>query len=170
MIEESLPPVNGTLIWYYTICPRQAWLMARQMTPDENDDNVVLGRFLHEKAYSRDRHEVQVGHIKIDLVRGPRGEVVIGEIKKSSHARESARLQLKYYLYILKKNYGLDLNGVLLFPLEKEKEEVTLDATGIEEVERAIEGVRAVVGLSLPPPPVKTKWCRPCAYAEYCWA
>lgn len=169
MLDTNLPPVNGTLIWYYTICPRQAWLIARQMTPDENDDNVVLGRFLHEKTYNRDRHEVLVGNIKIDLVRGARGEVVIGEIKKSSHARESARLQLLYYLYVL-KGYGLDLKGVLLFPLEKQREEIVLDAAGVEAVERAVAGVCAVVAQPFPPPPVKIKWCRPCAYAEYCWA
>lgn len=169
MAAEELPPVNGTLIWYYTICPRQVWLMARQLTPDEHDDNIVLGRFLHEKAYLRDRHEVQVGNIKIDLVRGPQGEVIIGEIKKSSHARESARLQLKYYLYVL-KGYGLDLKGVLLFPLEKEKEEVVLDDEGRKEVEAAVAGVRRILSLPLPPPPRKQKWCRPCAYAEYCWS
>lgn len=169
MLSTNQPPLNGTLIWYYTICFRQVWLISRQLTPDENDDNIVLGRFLHENAYNRDRHEVLIGNIKIDLVHGARGEVIVGEIKKSSHARESARLQLLYYLYVLKE-YGVDLKGVLLFPLEKQREEIVLDAAGIEVVEKAIAGVRDVVGQPSPPPPVRTKWCRPCAYAEYCWA
>ncbi len=166
---EELPTVNGTLIWYYTICPRQVWFMAHQLTPDEHDDNIVLGRFIHENTYLRERHEVQVGNIKIDLVRGPHGEALIGEIKKSSRAQESARLQLKYYLYVL-KGYGLELKGMLFFPLEKKKEEVYLDEAGIKEVERAVAGVREILSLPLPPPLKKLKWCRPCAYAEYCWS
>jgi CRISPR-associated exonuclease Cas4 len=166
---EEPPPVNGTLIWYYSICPRQVWFMAHQLTPDEYDDNIVLGRFIHENTYLRDRHEVQVGNIKIDLVRGPQGEALIGEIKKSSRARESALMQLKYYLYVLKE-YGLDLKGMLLFPLEKKREEICLDEEGIKEVKAAIAGVRRILSQPLPPSPKRQKWCRPCAYAEYCWS
>lgn len=44
MVTDHDLPVNGTLIWYYTVCHRQVWLMARHLTPDEQDDNVVLGK------------------------------------------------------------------------------------------------------------------------------
>jgi len=162
-------PVNGTLIWYYTICHREVWLMSHQLTPNQQDDNVVLGRFIHENSYLRDKHEVLVGNIKIDLVRGTGGQTLIGEVKKSRRAEHSARLQLKYYLYVLKQ-YGIETRGVLFFPEEKRKEEITLDIDGSKEVEAAIDGVHKIVASTLPPTPVKVHWCKNCAYAEFCWA
>lgn len=41
--------VTGTLVWYYYICPREVWLMARQLTPDEDNPNIDLGRFIGER-------------------------------------------------------------------------------------------------------------------------
>ncbi|GAF26198.1 RecB family exonuclease [Moorella thermoacetica Y72] len=168
-MDDSGIPVNGTLIWYYTICHRQVWLMAHHLTPDQQDENVVLGRFIHENSYKRDRHELLIGDIKIDLVRGTGGKTLVGEIKKSSRSEQSARLQLKYYLYILRK-YGLDINGVLFFPEEKRKEEIVLDEGGVKEVETAIAGIKRIISLPVPDPPVKVHWCHSCAYAEFCWA
>lgn len=162
-------PVNGTLIWYYSICHRQVWLMARHLTPDEQDDNVVLGRFIHENTYQRDKHEILIGNIKIVLVRGAKGSALVGEIKKSSRAAASARLQLKYYLYVLRQ-YGVDLKGMLFFPEEKRNEEVVLDEQGIKEVESTIASVQKIVAAPAPDLPQKTRWCRSCAYAEFCWA
>lgn len=131
-------PVNGTLVWYYAICHRQVWLMARKLEPDEENDNVVIGRFLHENRYPRDKHEVVVGHIKIDLVQASRGEVLIAEIKKSSRFLESARLQLKYYLFVLKE-LGVEVKGVLLVPEERTKEFVSLEKDDMEKIKKIIQ-------------------------------
>lgn len=162
-------PVNGTLIWYYTICHRQVWLMARHLTPDQENDNVVIGRFLHEKSYKRDKHELAVGNVKFDLMKASKDEVLIGEIKKSSRSLESARLQLKYYLYVLKE-LGVCLSGVLLVPEERLREDVNLTVADEIEIKKVIDKIEGIINASLPPFPVKTKWCHPCAYAEFCWA
>lgn len=55
--------VTGTLVWYYYICHREVWLMGRQITPDEDDSNVELGRFLHQLRYGRDKKEINLGNI-----------------------------------------------------------------------------------------------------------
>lgn len=143
--------------------------MARKLEPDEENDNVVIGRFLHENRYPRDKHEVVVGHIKIDLVQASRGEVLIAEIKKSSRFLESARLQLKYYLFVLKE-LGVEVKGVLLVPEERTKEFVSLEKDDMEKIKKIIQEIRQIIDSPSPPPPVKTRWCRPCAYAEFCWA
>lgn len=95
--------VTGTLVWYYYICHREVWLMGRQITPDEDDSNVELGRFLHQLRYGRDKKEINLGNIKIDIMRRDSEEIVIGEIKKSSRFKESARMQLGFYLKELKE-------------------------------------------------------------------
>ena len=130
---------------------------------------LLIGRFIHQHAYARERHEIAVGSVKIDLIWGPKKQVLIGEIKKSSRAEKSAVLQLKYYLYVLRE-MGLELEGVLLVPEERKKMPVALDETGIEEVRKAIEGVKRIVAEEKAPPPARSKWCQPCAYAEFCWA
>ncbi|MFZ5591068.1 MAG: CRISPR-associated protein Cas4, partial [Bacillota bacterium] len=95
--------VSGTLIWYYYICPREVWLIGHQVTPDQDDANVSLGRFLQEHSYPRERKELQVGSSKMDIFRISGDELVVGEVKKSSRYRQSARMQLAFYLWELKQ-------------------------------------------------------------------
>jgi CRISPR-associated exonuclease Cas4 len=102
--------VNGTLIWYYYICPREVWLMSHQLTPDQDDGNMVLGRFIGENSYQREKKELAVGGSKIDVFHLENGKMVIGEVKKSSKYRKSARMQLALYLSELKER-GIDAKG-----------------------------------------------------------
>lgn len=44
MIDQMIS-VTGTFIWYYYICKREVWLISRQLSPDERDENVEWGRF-----------------------------------------------------------------------------------------------------------------------------
>jgi len=53
--------IGGTLVWYYFICKRQVWLMARGIEPERRDDALIEGRLLGEHSYARDRHSIQVG-------------------------------------------------------------------------------------------------------------
>jgi len=162
--------VNGTLIWYYCICHREVWLIAHQINPDEDHEHLVLGRFIHENTYLKDKHEIAIGNIKVDLIKGDKGSYVVGEIKKSRRSEKSARLQLLYYLYVLKNDYGIVTKGVLLFPEEKRREEVMLDEKNELEVKKAIEEIEKIIVLEKPPACNKVFWCKQCAYAEFCWA
>lgn len=160
--------VNGTLIWYYYICKRQVWLMAHALTPDQDDENVQQGRIIHEYSYPRDKKELNLGNVKIDLVRSERGQLVIGEIKKSSRFLTSATRQLQYYLWQLEK-MGLQAQGELFIPEERQRLEVVLDEETKKELLRAEEDISHIVSQPLPPPAQKIKLCKPCAYAEFCW-
>lgn len=113
-------PVTGTLIWYYFICKRETWLMIHQIAPDEEDENLEIGRFIHEYRYQRDKKEIEVDSIKIDKLKKRGGQTIIQEVKKSSKFLESSRNQLLYYLYTLKQ-MGIEAKGELLFPEEKKK-------------------------------------------------
>jgi len=161
--------INGTLIWYYYICPRETWLMARHITPDEHDENIEWGRFLHEHSYGRDDKEIAVGNIKIDLLEKENGDLVIGEVKKSSKYLQSAKMQLLFYLSELKK-LGIEAEGRLMFPEERKNIEIHLDEEAQEELNCACKDIANIVESELPPQPVRIHWCTNCAYAEMCWA
>jgi CRISPR-associated exonuclease Cas4 len=161
--------VSGTLVWYYYICPREVWLMARQLTPDEDDPNVDLGRFIGENTYKRDKKEISFGHIKMDVIRQEKGRLVVGEVKKSSKFEKSAKMQLAFYLFELKEK-GVESVGELLFPKEKKKIRVELSEELIEEIEKAKKEILLIIHQDMPDPPKKIPFCRNCAYREFCWS
>lgn len=166
---ESGTSVNGTLIWYYYICKREVWLISRALEPDQEDENIVIGKFIHENSYSREKKELDFGNIKVDITDNKDGSIIVQEIKKSSKFIESARMQLLFYLYEIRKT-GSDTKGILLIPEEKKREEVILDKESEEKLEKAIEDIKKIISMEKPPKAEKIKYCRNCAYSEMCWA
>lgn len=168
--SDTIPPITGTLVWYYYVCQREVWLMSRQINPDEADANMDLGRFLHETAYSRrTKRELQVGHIKLDIVRWDHGIPVIGEIKKSSRHLKSASMQLAFYLWELKQR-GVPAKGELLFPKEHTTQSIILTPDLEAEIQTAITDIQKLLARTTPPSARKIGLCAVCAYAELCWA
>lgn len=161
--------VSGTLIWYYYICHREVWLIGRQIVPDQDNPNVMLGRFIQDYSYSREKKELAVGNSKMDVFRLNNGELVVGEVKKSSKYKQSARMQLAFYLSELKER-GIKARGELRFPQEKQKEEVVLDEKTERELERVKRDILRILYLPSCPEPQKKAICKNCAYVEFCWA
>ena len=161
--------VNGTLIWYYFICKREVWLMSRNIKSNQDDDNIKLGRFIHENTYKKNKKEIMIGNVKFDLLKKKKNCLIIGEIKKSSNYTISSEYQLLYYLREL-KNAGFQSKGELLFPEEKKKIVVELTAEKESELEKIISEIEEIINQELPIPPVKNKFCHNCAYNEFCWA
>lgn len=143
--------------------------MSHQLMPDEDDPNLEIGRFIQETSYSRAKKEVNLGHIKIDLIKRKNGDLVVGEVKKSSKYKESARMQLAFYLKELKSR-GITARGELYFPEEKRKESVVLDHDLEAKLLTVEKQILQIIYKELPPPPKRVAWCRRCAYAEFCWA
>lgn len=162
--------IVGSLVQAYSICPRQAWLMSRQITPDEDNVYLQLGRLIQSQAYSRERKEWRLGHMVLDVIRREGKTLVVAEVKKSSRASEAARLQLGFYLYEL-KGMGIEAEGELLFPEERYRETVLLDEKLEKEVENLKEKLRDLLRQPLPPRlEERGKFCGKCAYNEFCWA
>jgi len=168
-MENNEIRVTGTLMWYYYICHRQVWLMARQIVPEKDHTNLELGRFLQETAYARDKKEVTVGHLKFDLIRKRDGQLIFGEVKKASRYQKSGTMQLALYLYELKE-LGIEAQGELLFPEEKKRLSVLLYHELEKEIEKAKSDILRITYLESPPRPVKGRYCRNCAYGDFCWA
>jgi len=169
MSDYNHVDVNGTLIWYYYICKREVWLMAHNIQPEQDDANIDLGRFLQGQVYQRTKKEISIGNMRLDLIKRDQGQLVIGEVKKSSKYEHSARMQLAFYLYELSLA-GIKATGELLFPLEKKKVQVVLNDDLISEIERAKKDIMLLIYKEIPPEPRKIPFCRNCAYRELCWA
>ncbi|NLK52479.1 MAG: CRISPR-associated protein Cas4 [Syntrophomonadaceae bacterium] len=161
--------VNGTLIQQYYICKREVWLTSRQLSGDQENENLTMGRIIGEFAYKRDNKELDIGGSKIDLIRTENGNVVIGEIKKSSRFLESASKQLLFYLLQLKE-MGIKARGELMIPEEKKKIPVELDSQNERDIIAAIKDIKAIIARDTPPGPERNKYCRNCAYRDFCWA
>lgn len=161
--------VTGTLVWYYYICKREVWLMAHQLIPDQEQENVRIGKIIGENSYNRDKKEIDLGNAKVDLIRTENGELVVGEVKKSSRFVESASKQLLFYLLQLKE-MGIKARGQLLFPEERDKMEILLDEAAEDEIRKTMTDIEAIVNMDRPPKAKKIKYCRNCAYSEFCWA
>lgn len=161
--------ITGTLVQSYNICKRQTWLMAHQIVPDQDHPYIEIGRLLDEETYSRDKKKISFENVVIDIIRSDEGDIVVGEVKKSSKAQESARLQLAFYLYKLKQN-GIDAKGLLLFPEERKRMPVELTPILEQELEDIFKGINLAVSMNVPPPPQKIGYCKNCGYREFCWS
>lgn len=161
--------ITGSIVNAYFICPRKAWLMSRQISPDEDYLYLHLGRLIQEQAYSREKKEVHLDHLCIDVIKKEGETLVIGEVKKSSRGKGAARMQLVFYLYEL-RSMGIEAKGKLLFPEERKGEEIILDEKWALKIEKVKQEIGSLVQQLLPPPPCWSSYCSKCAYAELCWA
>ena len=160
--------IGGTLVWYYCICPRQVWLMAHNILPDETDDNVRVGRLVDQWSYPYERRRsINLDNtVVVDFVES---EGIVAEVKKSSAALEAARMQLAYYLYYLRVKKGVICSGKLLIPEERKRYDVELTPeveARLEEILRDIEKLRSQ---EMPVPARRIQHCGKCAYAGICW-
>lgn len=161
--------ITGSMVQAYMVCPRQAWLTSRQICPDEDNVYLALGRLIDQQSYGREKKEIRLGHLCLDLIRRGSKQLVVGEVKKSSRAREAARFQLAFYLHELAA-MGIKAEGELLFPEERRKERVLLDEAMSVQVAQIKLEITALLNREYPPLPEKIRFCSKCAYAELCWA
>lgn len=143
--------------------------MSHHIKPNEENKNMEIGRIVHESSFKRDRKEISLPGMKLDIVEVENGQTVVGEIKKSSKSLKAAQMQLLYYIYKLRNN-GIDVRGRLYFPKEKKNIDVILDATSTVEIEDAIKSIGEIINEAQPPKPKKIRFCRSCAYKELCWS
>ena len=167
LVSESTK-ITGTLIWYYYVCQREVWLMAHELEPERENYFLELGRLVHEESYSRDKKEFSAPGMKIDVLRSQGGQLVVGEVKKSSKFVQSATMQLAYYLWRLKQE-NIKAKGELLIPKERKRISVELTETLERGLQEAFREIQKIISQENPPPPMRVPFCRNCAYREFCW-
>ena len=156
---------TGTQVNYYFVCLRKLWFFSHDLEMEEKSDLVLLGKLLHETGYKRKFKEINIGRVKIDfLERG--GE--IHEVKRSRRMEKAHLFQLLYYIYYLKR-LGVEVRGVLHYPLLKRTVKVELTDDREREMETVLEDMKQTVSRSEPPEAERRRLCRKCSYFEFCW-
>lgn len=159
--------VTGVMMQYYVVCKRELWFASRHLEIDRDNAAVVRGTQVDESAYEEKRRNVSIdGTIAIDVLDDGR----VMEVKPSSSLVEPAKLQLSYYLWYLDRIVGVEREGVLAHPTERERETVELTEDRAERVESVIRGVHEVVTTDSPPPAEEKPFCESCAYHDFCWS
>jgi CRISPR-associated exonuclease Cas4 len=165
-ILPSGKAITGTIVWYFFICKREVWLMGREITPDQDFEPLDIGRAIHETFYDNFKKEVALDSIKLDFIK--RKGMIVCEVKTSSKFLEATEFQTLYYLYRLKE-YGITAKGEILIPKERKRIEVSLNAKAEEKLLKVFEEIYKIVKAEKPLPPIKTSFCKRCAYKDFCW-
>ncbi len=161
--------VTGTLVWYYAICPREAWLMAHEIEPERDFELLAEGRLNQEAHYKRATKELALPGMRLDQVRRENGKLIVSEVKKSSRFLPATRMQLGYYLWRLAEE-EMEASGEILVPEERKREVMDLTPELREKVEQMVSSIEVLVQEPAPPPAKKIPFCKKCAYAEFCWS
>lgn len=158
---------QGIKVNYYYICKRKLWLYSKGITMEQKSDRVLQGKNLHEAAYPRKKsREVLIDDIlKLDILEDDK----VGEIKISSKMEEADVMQLSYYLYYLKQ-LGIYKTGTINYVKEKTIKEVSLTRDLEEKVVQTLINIKVIENQEYPPKVKKLKYCKKCAYYEFCYA
>ncbi|HPU43434.1 MAG TPA: CRISPR-associated protein Cas4 [Dictyoglomaceae bacterium] len=158
--------VTGIKINYLFVCERKLWLFDRGIGMEHTSEKVLLGKLLDEFSYPKEKkRRVLIDDlISIDIL----NEDEIREIKYSNKLEKPNRMQILYYLYYLKK-LGIQKKGVLNYPKQKRREIVELTPVEEKKIEDAIKRIEEIIKMETPPPVEKKKYCKRCAYYEFCF-
>jgi len=160
--------ITGNLVNAYFICRRKFWLYARQFNPDPDIDLLLIGRIITNDAYRREKKEIAFENIKIDLIKRSEGGIVVCEIKKSSKGINAAIMQLAFYLKRLKE-HGLFLKGEILIPRERKRIPFEMNEEIEIKLDRALEEMKEIAIKEIPPPIIRTVFCKNCGFMEFCF-
>lgn len=158
--------ITGVKVNYYHVCKTKLWLFSHNINLERGNDNVALGKILHEDRYKKNSKNITIDGISIDFVKTGK-RIEIHEIKKSKKMDAADRAQLLFYLYFLKKR-GFDAIEVLNYPLLNKIEKIEMNTEDETKTERDIEEIKKIV-LGSMPLTVHKKICSKCAYEEFCF-
>ena len=157
--------ITGTMFYYYFVCKRKLWYFSQNIEMEQNSSNVEIGKFIDENYYKRDEKHINIDNvINIDFIKD---KDVIHEIKKSRKIEQAGIMQVKYYLYYLRKK-GVDINAQIDYPLLKKVMEIKLEDVDIEILENTLKDIEKIISLKLPPSKIKSGICKSCAYFDLC--
>ena len=158
--------ISGMQIYYYFVCKRKLWYFSNELSMEDGNENVQMGKILDETSYKRANKHIMIDNtINIDFI-AEHG--MLHEVKKSRKIEEAGIWQLKYYIYYLKSR-GVDgLRGRIDYPLLRQSVDIELTEADEDVLKNAIQEIKSIVKSPLPPAKTQNKICKSCAYYEFC--
>ncbi len=162
--------ITGLQVAYYIVCKRKLWLFTHGLGMEKFSDYVTMGKLISEESFKRKKpKEVEIGEsARIDFLKIG-DEVVVHEVKKSKKLEEAHIWQVKYYIWVLKREGVNCKSGVIHYPRAMRKIDVEFNEEDERRIEEAIEKMREIIEMEKPPPVVKKGYCRKCAYYDFCF-
>lgn len=158
--------ITGTLVNYFFTCKREAWLYAHHIHADQSDENMLMGKALSELKEGK-LQDFPYSNLKFDKVAKERGHYVITEYKKSFKNPAAAKMQLLFYMYVLKNSLKLKIIKGKVISGKK-----VLVVNGNEEnfllMKQCLEDIEILVNARQSPQFEYKKICDNCAYGNYC--
>ncbi|MDK2921569.1 MAG: CRISPR-associated exonuclease Cas4 [Desulfonauticus sp.] len=161
--------ITSSIIEAYIFCKKQAWLMSRQISGDQYNDFLAIGRLISEESFKRDKKEILIDGGKIDFVRNDDGVLTLVEVKKSEKFLEAAKIQLLYYLFRL-KNKGYIVKGEIHIPKSKKVFPVEINEENEFNLKRILKEINELLNREKLPAIKFSSKCRNCSYFEFCWS
>ena len=159
--------ITGVMVYYYEVCKRKLWYFYNDISMEAGNENVQIGKAIDEESYKRDEKHININNvINIDFIRS---KGVLHEVKKSKKIEEASILQVKYYLYYLKKHGVENIKAKIDYPLLRQSIDVELDEKDIKEIEEILGDIRYIVDQKIPCELHKKRICKSCAYYDLCF-
>lgn len=171
--------INATLINIYHICHRELWLHANGITMEHTSDIVYEGKLIGEDTYPQRAEKNQELEISAELDNGIMASAkidffdakngIVHETKKSAAKEKAHVAQVKFYLYLLRKNGVKADYGIIDYPKIRQSERVELPDEEMIEVEKWIDSAVEIINRETCPPTLPISKCKSCSYFEFCW-
>lgn len=159
--------ITGVMLYYYFVCKRKLWFFSNDLTMEQGNELVEIGKLVDETSYRREKKNILIDEtINIDFLKDWK---VIHEVKKSRKINEASKWQIKYYIWVLKEK-GINIEkGILDYPLLRKREEVFLNREDEEKLKNTLKEINEILLSEIPPQIVKKSICKKCAYYELCY-
>ncbi|SEA59769.1 CRISPR-associated protein Cas4 [Psychroflexus halocasei] len=163
--------INATHINLLHVCHRELWLHYHGVRMEHTSQTVAEGKLIGETSYperAKKYTELAMDGIKIDFY-DPK-ENVVHEVKKSNKVEEAHIAQVKYYLYILRKNGIEDPSAIIEYPKLRQRQVVEWEDGDTKKIEAWKQMVEDIVTREECPPLLHARICRSCSYFDFCYS
>lgn len=158
--------ITGMMIYYYVVCKKKLWYYYHEISMEHNSEDVKIGKLLDENSYIRDDKHINIDNvINIDFIRN---QGILHEVKKSKKIEEASIMQIKYYLYYLKKRGIENITGKIDYPLLKQSIDIIINDDDIAVLDNVLIDINKIVNNKIPPHVSSMKICKLCAYHDLC--
>ncbi|MFC7394020.1 CRISPR-associated protein Cas4 [Scopulibacillus cellulosilyticus] len=159
--------IGGIHLHYFVLCKRKLWLYEHGITMEQEDDRVLEGKVLHQRAYPQiKKREILIDNaFKVDMIDGG----YIREVKISSKMPEVDKMQMLFYLYQLEQR-GIKKKGLISYTTERKTVGIELNKENRKLIKNAITRTKEIIEQDQPPILKKYPYCKSCAYFSFCYS